>query len=225
VLLLISLLLPLVVFAVIVAVVMFSGAWRLWNKVEREIVRAVPAVGPVRHDAMVVAAAFQHAGFIPSVRGWQVIPGFNWNLLNLVRNDGTTAEIVSGTRPPNVALATRFVDGRRLLTTTSAALRVNPSVLRQTFPGADADELLRWHDSSLAALRPTNHVVPVTPADVDDVVIRNELESIAFLRRHRFANVVSTMWRQLTHSHRDLGPVTNRIRAGSSSTERGTTHP
>jgi hypothetical protein len=210
---------------VIFVALTLNSVWRMWNKVEREIVRSAPLVGPVRHDAAVVAATLEQAGFVPSPRGWYLIPGFGWNLLNLIRPDGTTAEIVSGAREPSFVLATRFTDGRRLLSSRTGLLPAPPYVLRQTFPGANVSELLYHHDNSLAVLRRAVSMVQFGPADVDELVVNAELEAIAYVRQRRIVNAVGAVWRQLTKSHLDVGPVTNRAGASNRSTAPGTTHP
>jgi hypothetical protein len=202
--------LPFIIVVTITTAILVRMVWSSWDRVDRELVRAEPLVGPVRHDAMVVAATLEQAGFVPSPRGWLWVPGFDWRLLNLVRPDGTTAEIVSGARSPNFSLSTRLTDGRRLLTTPMAFLPVVPNVLRQTFPGADVSEVLHHHDVSLATLTRDESTVPCNPADVDHLIVTYEVEEVNYLRQRRLVNALAAVWRQLVKSPRDVGPVTSR---------------
>jgi hypothetical protein len=204
---LITTLIPLILAFGIFVGLMLSSVWRLWDKAEREIIRSEPLVGPVRQDGAIVAATLDRVGFVPSPRSWYLIPGFGWQLLNLVRPDGTTAEIVCGGRNPACVFVTRFADGRRLLSSRTGFQPMPSDVLRQTFPDADISELLRHHDESLAALRLGSSSLLFSPADVDRLAVNAELEAIAYVRQRRIRNGLGLVWRQLTRSHLDRGPV------------------
>ncbi|MDE0805130.1 MAG: hypothetical protein OSA99_17625, partial [Acidimicrobiales bacterium] len=159
----------------------------------------------VRADGVMLAEHLESEGFTRAPEGWLHFERHGWDAIAL-RRDATVAFMVSGDRGPLIEFTSTLEDGRVLMTVPRARDRVPKSVLRQCFPDADVDTLLREHATALDWLR-RNGCTAAT-IEMDDLTEH----ALGAERAHAGARggPVGSMIRELRRQHLDVGSVVNR---------------
>ena len=159
----------------------------------------------VRADGVALSEHLEAAGFVRAPEGWMHFERHGWDAIAMQR-EATIAFMISGDRGPLIEFTSALDAGTMLLTVSRARDRLPSTMLRQCFPDADVDTLLREHERTVEWLRRSGHSARSVPLEELTDFILTEERSVAGAR----SGVVGSIVRELRRQHLDVGTVIDR---------------
>lgn len=169
-----------------VSAVLVIALW-IWNVIAARIYRSSLASGYLNLEP--AGEAPSHAEEVRELLGEFAECGFELLTSHLTRNDklvvllhnesaGSIGEIVDHTDFPGVddfttEVTTILEDGRGVLATGSTAMpSIHSGELRQTFPGAPVNELVKHHEAAIQLLREQG--LGIRPVSTDEAALSRQ---------------------------------------------------